>query len=327
MTTNSDRRKDMREAWMKQRDLGRQVTDGPWAAWALTNSTRNPDQKRRVTRKLAEALGFDEIPNGKINIGWCVEQLLGASHSSQRPSGTGAAVTALTWLRARQNGGVSSSAGLVFSLMFHREYLAQFNENAFTYYDREGKKLRLYGDKWNDLNEVMLEWAMMHSPLHDLDQPSDEVIRRIHTNDAGRIHNTSGAALVTTEGRAIYALNGIALDTPSWEARGRASAILKIVNSERQRVLIEDMGTELFIQEAGMHPIHKDETGMLYKLESQSTSKWTRDREHMCWVHVTCPSTDREYMLAVPPMTRTAREGVAWTFRKLPEEYNPSVQT
>jgi len=35
----------------------------------------------------------------------------------------------------------------------------------------------------------------------------------------------------------------------------------------------------------------------------------------------------KKYFIRVPPATRTAREGVAWTFGMGPQEYNPKKQT
>lgn len=37
--------------------------------------------------------------------------------------------------------------------------------------------------------------------------------------------------------------------------------------------------------------------------------------------------TSRTYWLRVPPATRTAREGVAWTFGVSEADYEPLVQT
>jgi hypothetical protein len=37
--------------------------------------------------------------------------------------------------------------------------------------------------------------------------------------------------------------------------------------------------------------------------------------------------TFRTYFLRVPPETRTARQGVAWTFGMTEQEYAPTVET
>ena len=44
-------------------------------------------------------------------------------------------------------------------------------------------------------------------------------------------------------------------------------------------------------------------------------------------LHAEPDGTFRRYWLRVPPNTRTAREGVAWTFGLTAEEYRPLVQT
>ena len=52
------------------------------------------------------------------------------------------------------------------------------------------------------------------------------------------------------------------------------------------------------------------------------------DDEQLVMVECVCPSTDRVYMLRVPPSTRSAREGLAWTFGyDDPQEYELSVAT
>lgn len=41
---------------------------------------------------------------------------------------------------------------------------------------------------------------------------------------------------------------------------------------------------------------------------------------------VTCPSTGHNYILSVPPRTKTCRDAVAWTFGLDPEKYRPLVE-
>jgi hypothetical protein len=97
--------------------------------------------------------------------------------------------------------------------------------------------------------------------------------------------------------------------------------VLKEHNSEVRRVLAEHYGTEKLMREIGKIQ-HQDETGKLWRL----------DLVEMAMVEVknSTPEPDgsyRIYFLKVPPNTRTAREGVAWTFWLTERDYQPEVQT
>ena len=51
------------------------------------------------------------------------------------------------------------------------------------------------------------------------------------------------------------------------------------------------------------------------------------DEDLVC-VSVSCPSTERRYLLRVPPTMRTCRQAVAWTAGfDDPELYRPLVET
>jgi hypothetical protein len=65
--------------------------------------------------------------------------------------------------------------------------------------------------------------------------------------------------------------------------------------------------------------MQSDEAGTLLRRETIG--------EPVVAVAVRCPSTGSEYMLRVPPTTKTAREGVAWTFGLAADAYQPSAQS
>jgi hypothetical protein len=48
--------------------------------------------------------------------------------------------------------------------------------------------------------------------------------------------------------------------------------------------------------------------------------------EHIQFVNVICHSTEREYMLCVPPDLRDVWSSVAWTFNQTRGSYRPEVE-
>jgi hypothetical protein len=96
-------------------------------------------------------------------------------------------------------------------------------------------------------------------------------------------------------------------------------------NAELRRVMLEHFGYDRYLREAGARTLHQDETGTLWYLALPGD-------EPLVMVEVVNATpepdgTSRVYWLRVPPTTRTAREGVAWTFGLTADEYQPMVQT
>src|SRR5207237_10936963 len=71
-----------------------------------------------------------------------------------------------------------------------------------------------------------------------------------------------------------------------------------IRNAELRRVLVAIYGVK-----AHGDALQRDDYGALYVVDDQTDA-----------VHVTCPSTGREYWLGVPATCETARAGVLWSF-------------
>ncbi|MCX0269477.1 hypothetical protein NLM24_01860 [Nocardia zapadnayensis] len=96
-------------------------------------------------------------------------------------------------------------------------------------------------------------------------------------------------------------------------------------NAELRRVMLEFYGYDRYLSESGAEPVQRDETGILWRIPL------TGD-EDVVMVEVVNSTpepdgTSRTYRLRVPPATRTAREGVAWTFGVSATDYEPLVQT
>lgn len=126
-------------------------------------------------------------------------------------------------------------------------------------------------------------------------------------------------------GRDRYYFKGVELPTLTPDVE----QIKAEQNAERRRLLIELFGGAVkFAEAGGMIAVHVDDFGTLYRDGSTAVVK------------VICPSTGREYFLAVDPSRYKGRAGtearaaVASTWRKpdgklafkTPEAYQPQIQ-
>lgn len=96
-------------------------------------------------------------------------------------------------------------------------------------------------------------------------------------------------------------------------------------NAEVRRVMIERYGTDRYLLESDAKLIDEDATGKLWRVELE-------DDEPLVMVGCINSTAEpdgsfREYYLRVPPTTKTAREGIAWTFDIPEDEYVPAIQT
>ncbi|MFJ3492394.1 DUF6745 domain-containing protein [Streptomyces sp. NPDC086091] len=149
----------------------------------------------------------------------------------------------------------------------------------------------------------------------------------LHRDEAGRLDRGDGPALAYPDGFALYAWRGmpvpaaflaeLATLTPE---RVRAEE-----NAELRRVMLEFYGYDRYLADSGARPLHRDETGVLWRIDLAAD-------EPVVMVEVvnSTPEPDgthRTYWLRVPPTTRTAREGVAWTFGVPEDGYAPVRET
>ncbi|WP_179199616.1 DUF6745 domain-containing protein [Streptomyces sp. NRRL B-24572] len=149
----------------------------------------------------------------------------------------------------------------------------------------------------------------------------------LHRDEAGRLDRGDGPALAFADGFALHAWRG--MPVPAEFLAGLADLtperIREEENAELRRVMLEYYGYDRYLAASGARHQHRDETGVLWRIE-------LADDEDVVMVEVvnSTPEPDgthRTYWLRVPPTTRTAREGVAWTFGLRPEAYEPLVQT
>ncbi|NJP48031.1 DUF6745 domain-containing protein [Actinacidiphila epipremni] len=149
----------------------------------------------------------------------------------------------------------------------------------------------------------------------------------LHRDEAGRLDRSDGPALAFRDGFALCSWRGMPVpgEFLAELATLTPERIRTEENAELRRVMLEHYGYDRYLAESGAVPQHRDETGVLWRIAM------TGDEDTvMVEVLNSTPEPDgttRTYWLRVPPTTRTAREGVAWTFGLSPEEYVPMRQT
>ena len=96
-------------------------------------------------------------------------------------------------------------------------------------------------------------------------------------------------------------------------------------NVERRRVLLERMGYDRFAEQADAEVLDRDrDPGGERRLLKIPLPE---DEDLVC-VSVICPSTDRQYVIRVPPTMRTCRQAVAWIAGyDNPDDYQPIMET
>jgi hypothetical protein len=149
----------------------------------------------------------------------------------------------------------------------------------------------------------------------------------LHRDEAGRLDSGTGPALDYPDGFALYAWRGMPVPAAFLQQLSELTAerIRTEENAELRRVMLEHYGYDRYLTESGARPVHRDETGVLWRIEMAGDEPVT-----MVEVVNSTPEPDgthRTYWLRVPPRTATAREGVAWTFGLDADGYAPERQT
>ncbi|MFE3945991.1 DUF6745 domain-containing protein [Streptomyces sp. NPDC059118] len=149
----------------------------------------------------------------------------------------------------------------------------------------------------------------------------------LHRDEAGRLDRGDGPALAYRDGFALHAWRGMPVPAEFLEELNSLTPqrIREEENAELRRVMLEFYGYDRYLTESGAEPVHRDETGVLWRIALDGD-------EDVVMVEVvnSTPEPDgthRVYWLRVPPGTRTAKDGVAWTFGLQGEAYAPVRQT
>ncbi|WP_455749078.1 DUF6745 domain-containing protein [Kitasatospora purpeofusca] len=149
----------------------------------------------------------------------------------------------------------------------------------------------------------------------------------LHRDEAGRLDRADGPALEYSDGFALHAWRGMPVPAEFLAGLGTVTVerIRTEENAELRRVLLEHYGYERYLADSGAEPLHRDATGVLWRIQLP-------DDEPVVMVEVVNSTAEpdgtfRTYWLRVPPDTRTARAGVAWTFGTTEAEYHPQRET
>jgi hypothetical protein len=145
----------------------------------------------------------------------------------------------------------------------------------------------------------------------------------------GRLHSVNGApGKKFSDGHEEFYWHGVKV--PEFVVRKPEDITVGIVeaedNAEVRRVMIERYGIQRYMADCGAVLLSKDKTGELYK------KNMGQHEEPMVFVKVknSTPEPDgsiKDYFLRVPPTTKKAIDGVAWTFGLTAKDYSPSLET
>ena len=120
---------------------------------------------------------------------------------------------------------------------------------------------------------------------------------------------------------------GVLVDqtTAFFPERLQAKTVLKERNAERRRVMVERMGFDRFMREAGAQRLDADSDPggrrELLRVPMQGD-------EAIVSLSVYCPSTARHYLLRVPPTMTSCRQAAAWMAGfDNPNDYHPLKET
>ncbi|MFF8982138.1 DUF6745 domain-containing protein [Streptomyces globisporus] len=149
----------------------------------------------------------------------------------------------------------------------------------------------------------------------------------LHRDEAGRLDHGEGPALAYGDGFALHAWRGMPVPAAFLDELSSLTPerIRAEENAELRRVMLEYYGYDRYLTESGAEPVHRDETGILWRIALDGD-------EDVVMVEVVNSTpepdgTNRTYWLRVPPTTRTAKDGVAWTFGLDGADYAPVRQT
>jgi hypothetical protein len=149
----------------------------------------------------------------------------------------------------------------------------------------------------------------------------------LHREESGRLHRGDGPALAYPGDFELHAWRGMPMPADFIASLGTLSPrrIGQERNAELRRVMLEVYGFDRYLADTGATPVDRDVMGVLWRIDLPGD-------EPVVMVEVVnaTPEPDgtrRTYWLRVPPQTRTAKEGVAWTFGLDPDDYQPLAQT
>ena len=147
-------------------------------------------------------------------------------------------------------------------------------------------------------------WALNHFAIVS-DRPKE-----IYRDTQNRLHKDGGPALSYRDGFSLYSFHGVLipedwgkLNSEHWKPQW----LLETKNVEQRRVLIQGLGYERIKSALPSKTIHVDREMELVRLAKDV------DVEPIVLLKVICPSTQRPYVLRVPPQMTTCESARRWT--------------
>lgn len=143
---------------------------------------------------------------------------------------------------------------------------------------------------------------------------------------SGQLHREDGPAVRWASGRCHWFWHGI--EVPDWVIEEPDQITVEIIraegNAEVRRCMVERWAKRL-TDEPGAELVSEDECGKLWRCQ-------TSPLETYALVEVTngtaaADGSRRRYHLRVPPLMRTAREAVAWTYGLSADDYQVIART
>jgi hypothetical protein len=142
----------------------------------------------------------------------------------------------------------------------------------------------------------------------------------ISRDDENRLHCENRMALEYPDGWGLYVWHGVRVSENIITSPNSIEPkdITTEQNQEIRRVMLERYGIDRFLASEAVEVLGTDNYGQL--LECKAIDD---DLKPSRFIKVKDGSSDRQYFLRVPPGTKSAHEGAAWTFNMKKEEYNP----
>lgn len=213
------------------------------------------------------------------------------------------------------------------------------------------------------MNPLRIEDALNWGQFEDFGPRSTIIIcdypTVLKTDERRRAHCDDGPALEYGDGSKFYAWHGVKLEQRHIERNYTYDDILKEPNSEVRRAMVELYGAERYIKDSKATCKQQDKYGKLWAMPvdprpqidnslrrfgvresvfwegatiNPTANQWRQEQEQIVFVEVlnSTPEPDgstKTYYLRVPPRTKTAKAGIAWTFGQTEEDYEPIQQT
>jgi hypothetical protein len=180
----------------------------------------------------------------------------------------------------------------------------------------------------------------LHSPcflFYDDDLYVSRPPIELHLDHSGRVNATDRPAIRFADDWTASVIGGVRVNerffSPNYKIK--SDDILHEENMEVRRVMMERLGIDNFLLDIEANEIARDDYGVLYRGKEFPVFKhWLGNTEQLTYVRLlnSTPepgTTDdfKEYLLRVPPETKTPQEAVGWSFELETEQYEPAQQT